>query len=270
MKFSFDHLVCFLKKPEEAISLLKQKGLHAAFGGRHESWGTYNSLTYFGLSYIEFLGIENQSIAAKQVENRLITQIVEQLSKRDREGPARIAIRTDGIEQLAVKLRTEGYTVYGPLPGERMRADGKVIRWSLLFPENRDNELTLPFFIQWEKSDEQRNLDLEEQGLINSHTAGNPKFESVGFVVHNLEEAIIKWGNIFNLKQSEEFVDLTINARCKKLELPGVPLLFCTPIGEGLAAKVLKEKGEAPFLINLTGTNQNHLYEMLNGFWRFQ
>ncbi|MFJ5717953.1 VOC family protein [Neobacillus sp. NPDC093127] len=270
MQFSFDHLVCFLKKPEEAIPLLKQRGIHAANGGRHDSWGTYNSLTYFGLSYIEFLGIENQSIAEKQEENRLITQIVEQLSKRNREGPARIAIRTDDIEQLAVKLRAEGYTVYGPLPGERMRADGQVIRWSLLFPENRDNELTLPFFIQWEKPDKQRVLDLEEQGFIDSHTTGNPKFESVGFVVHNLEEAIKRWGNLFNLKQSEEFVDLTINARCKKLELPGVPLLFCTPIGEGLAAKILKEKGETPFLINLTGTDQNPLIEMLNGLWRFQ
>jgi hypothetical protein len=59
-------------------------------GGRHESWGTYNSLIYFGLSYIEFLGIENLFIAEKHEDNRLITQIVEQLSKENREGPARI------------------------------------------------------------------------------------------------------------------------------------------------------------------------------------
>jgi hypothetical protein len=95
MQFFFDHLVWFLKEPEKAISSLKQRGLHVVKGGRHESWGTYNTLIYFGLSYIEFLGIENLSIAEKHGENRLITQIVEQLAKDGREGPAKIAIRTN-------------------------------------------------------------------------------------------------------------------------------------------------------------------------------
>jgi hypothetical protein len=270
MQFSFDHLVCFFKRPEEAITLLQKKGIHAVNGGRHEFWGTYNSLTYFGLSYIEFLGIENLSIAEKQEENRLITQIVEQLAKERREGPARIAIRTDSIEKLAVKLKEEGFTVYGPLPGERVRADGQVIRWSLLFPENGANELTLPFFIQWEKEDEERFLELEEQGLIESHRVGNPTFESVGFIVNNLDQTITKWGKVFNLTQSEEFTDLTIHARCRKLDLDGTKLLFCEPLSEGIAEKVLKEKGETPFLVNLKGTKQNHFFEMLNGFWRFQ
>lgn len=270
MQFSFDHLVCFYKKPEEAIPPLKQMGIHAVNGGRHEFWGTYNSLTYFGLSYIEFLGIENLSIAEKQEDNRLITQVVEQLSKENREGPARIAVRTDCIEQLAVKFKEEGFTVYGPLPGQRVRADGKVIRWSLLFPENAANELTLPFFIQWEKPDEARFSELEEQGLIGLHNVGNPKFESVGFVVYNLDKSITRWGKLFNLKQSEEFIDISINARCRNLELSGTKLLFCTPIGEGPAEKVLKEKGETPFLVNLTGTNQCHFFEILNGYWRFQ
>ena len=40
MQFSFDHLVWFSKKPEEAIPILKQLGIHAANGGRHEKWGT--------------------------------------------------------------------------------------------------------------------------------------------------------------------------------------------------------------------------------------
>jgi hypothetical protein len=271
MQFSFDHLVWFSKQPEEALLPLKIRGIHAINGGRHENWGTYNSLTYFGLSYIEFLGIENLLIAEKQEENRLVTQIVEQLAKENREGPAKIAIRTDCIDKLAEKLKEEGFTVYGPLPGERVRADGQVIRWSLLFPENTAaNTLSLPFFIQWEKADIERLSNLEEQGLIGSHFAGNPKFESVGFVVHNLEQTIATWKKLFDLKQSEEFIDPTINARCRKLELFGTKLLFCTPLGEGLAEKVLKERGESPFLVNLIDTKQSDCFEMLNGYWSFQ
>lgn len=252
MQLSFDHLVFFLTKPEEAIPPLIQKGIHAVNGGRHELWGTYNSLAYFGLSYIEFLGIDQLPIAEKHSDNRLITQIVAQLSKEKLEGPARIAIRTNDIDKLAVQLKEDGYRVYGPLPGERVREDGQVIRWSLLFPENEANELQLPFFIHWEKSDEDRLITLEEQGLIASHTAGNLKFESVVFVVNNLEETITKWGKLLTLTPSEEFMDAAINARCRRLELSGAKLLFCTPLGEGLAEKFLKEKGEKPFLVNLS------------------
>ena len=270
MNFSFDHLVWFFEKPEEAILPLKYKGIRAVNGGRHETWGTYNSLTYFGLSYIEFLGIENLLIAEKQEDNRLITHIVQRLSKENQEGPARIAIRTDRIGELAVKLKEEGFTVYGPLPGERVRTDGQVIKWSLLFPESAENDLPLPFFIQWEKSDEERLSEFEQQGLLGSHVEGSPKFDSVGFVVHNLDQTIATWRKLFDLKQSEEFIDSTINARCRKLELSGTKLLFCTPLGEGPAERVLKEKGETPFLVNLVGTKQNHFFEMLNGYWRFQ
>ena len=93
MNFSFDHLVWFHHKPEKAIQPLSEKGIQVVHGGRHETWGTYNTLSYFGLSYIEFLGIEVPSIAEQHMENRLITQIVQQLDKERREGPAKIAIR---------------------------------------------------------------------------------------------------------------------------------------------------------------------------------
>lgn len=270
MDLFFDHLVWFFKKPEKAIFPLKQRGIHVVNGGRHESWGTYNTLTYFGLSYIEFLGIENLSIAENHDENRLITQIVEQLAKDNREGPAKVAIRTNQIEDLAIKLKAEGLTVYGPLTGERVRADGQLIKWSLLFPEYKEKKVILPFFIEWEKSDKERHSEIAVQGLIWSHILGKPKFESVGFVVKNLDMAIETWKNLFDLKQGEEYIDTEINARCRLLKLNGTNLIFCTPIGDGTAAKVLKEKGETPFLVNLTDTNQSHFFKMLDGYWKFQ
>ncbi|PEL14340.1 VOC family protein [Bacillus sp. AFS017336] len=270
MNLSFDHLVWFFKKPEEAILPLKQKGIHVANGGRHKSWGTYNTLSYFGLNYIEFLGIENLSIAEKHDENRLITQIVEQLAKENREGPATIAIRTNQIEELAIKLKSEGLKVYGPLTGERIRADGQLIKWSLLFPESKEQKVLLPFFIEWEKTDEERYSELEHQGLIGSHELGEAKLESVGFVVNNLEKTLEVWKHLFDLKQGEEYIDTEINARCRILKLSGTNLLFCTPFGEGPAAKILKEKGETPFLVNIMNTNQSRFFEMLDGYWKFQ
>lgn len=270
MNFSFDHLVWFKHKPENAIQPLSEKGIHVVKGGRHESWGTYNTLSYFDLSYIEFLGIEVLSIAEQHEENRLITQIVEQLAKKNQEGPAKIAIRTDQITELAIKLRKDGFTVHGPLLGQRVTASGEVIRWTLLFIEDQPNQLSLPFFIQWEKSDEERLSAFKEKGMIGRHTGKNSKFESVGFVVRDLEEAIRTWGKLLNVSPGEEFRDDVLHARCQTLELPGTNLLFCTPLGKGPSAKVLQERGEIPFIVNLNETNQNSFFERLHGYWRFQ
>jgi hypothetical protein len=52
MKLSFDHLVWFKHKLENAIQPLSEKGIHVIQGGRHESGGTYNTLSYFDLRYI--------------------------------------------------------------------------------------------------------------------------------------------------------------------------------------------------------------------------
>ncbi len=270
MNFSFDHLVWFKQKPEDAIGTVSEKGIHTIKGGRHETWGTYNSLSYFDLSYIEFLGIEHLSIAQKHNENQLVKQIVHQLAVENREGPAKIAIRTNQIENLAVKLKLDGYTVYGPLPGQRVTAEGQMIKWSLLFLEDHPNKLSLPFFIQWEKSDEERLSTFTEQGLLGRHSAGSPNFESVGFAVRDLKESVKKWGHILNLLPGEEFIDDDLQARCQKLPLPGTNLLFCTPLGKGPTDKVLNERGEVPFLVNLTETNQKCFFEMVNGYWRFQ
>lgn len=266
MKFSFDHLVFFSNKPEEAIEPLKRADIHAVQGGRHETWGTYNTLAYFGLSYIEFLGIEKMETAQTQKENRLVTHIVDRLPQENGEGPARFAIRTDDMNGLAADLKEKGFTIYGPIPGERTRLDGEVIRWSLLFPEKADCELELPFFIQWEKSDETRLAEFKEQGLVAS---GQPSFESVGMVVRDLAKTMAVWDKLLPLTQGSEFVDPSLNARCKSIELPGTKLLFCTPLGDGLAADILRKKGETPFLVNLTETGRSSLVEMANGWWRF-
>jgi len=270
MKLSFDHLVWFHHKPEDVIQPLSEKGIHVAHGGRHELWGTYNTLSYFGLSYIEFLGIDELSIAKQHEENRLITQIVEQLAQKNREGPAKIAIRTNQIHELAIKLKQDGHTVYGPLPGQRVTTSGEVIRWSLLFIEDQPNQLSFPFFIQWEKSDEERLSTFKEKGIIGRHSGENAKLESIGFVVRDLEETINTRGKILNISPSEPFRDEGLQACCQTLKLPGTNLLFFTPLGEGPVEKVLYDRGETPFLVKLSQTNQIRIFELLNGYWHFQ
>ena len=55
----WDHAVQFVNQPEAAIEIFAGQQLRAVAGGRHPGWGTRNALSYFGLTYIEFLAISD-------------------------------------------------------------------------------------------------------------------------------------------------------------------------------------------------------------------
>ena len=48
-----------VNQPEAAIEIFAGQQLRAAVGRRHPGWGTRNALSYFGLTYIEFLAISD-------------------------------------------------------------------------------------------------------------------------------------------------------------------------------------------------------------------
>ena len=269
MTFHLDHLVWFSNKPEDAINALESLGIYAISGGRHKKWGTYNSLAYFGLSYIEFLGIENLAVAKREQHNRLITHIVEKMFEEDGDGPARIAIRTDNIEALAEKFKEQGLTVYGPYPGERTTQEGEVLKWSLLFPEDPASKLKLPFFIQWEEADSVRLASLVEKGVVGQHAAGELKIESIGCVVSHLEETIAKWAQLIDGSPSESYQMEELHATCREVALADSKLVFCTPNGEGIAQDVLSQRGETPFFVKFKGATEGRWVNKLNGYWDF-
>src|SRR5690606_10119876 len=139
-------------------------GIHAVEGGSHPDWGTANTLCYFDLSYIEYLGVENPAVAEKAKGNSLVRQALEDLSHG--EGPARIALRTDDLAEAARLLEKQGWKTSGPFPGSRTSPDGTLLRWSLLYPEGPDGELPPPVPTRWERSDEGRREELRRRGAV--------------------------------------------------------------------------------------------------------
>lgn len=266
MELQLDHLVWFVDRPEDAINPFGKIGIHVVPGGRHENWGTSNSLAYFGLSYIEFLGIENDELAAKITENLLVRQIVEEMPEHP--GPARVALRTANMKKVVNHLKHQGVSFYGPFPGSRRTTAGKRIEWSLLFPEIQNTDgLHLPFLIEWKQNDRERAEDLQKQGMIQPQ---HPILQGVGFVVKDLD-IIDQWAAIFGLDKGESQVDRRWNARCRTLRLNGgQELIFYYPLGDGMAAKVLETRGERPFLVCFQG-NQNSAGDrvIMNGWLRF-
>ena len=62
MSLQFDHFVHLTPDPTEAAKDFQKIGLHAVQGGKHEKLGTYNTLSYFDLSYVDLIGIFDEAL----------------------------------------------------------------------------------------------------------------------------------------------------------------------------------------------------------------
>ncbi|MFS0783978.1 VOC family protein [Bacillus sp. 1P06AnD] len=248
MKFQFDHVVHYVTDPNEMIGEFKTHGLHAVEGGQHVNSGTYNSLCYFGLSYIEFLGTYDRELVLNGAHprNSLHASIVEQ---QFNEGFMRFALRTVQMESAATHFRRLGLEVHGPYPLSRKRPDGKVLEWDLLFIGDGGN-LNLPFIIQWKESDEERRRDLINQGSLLPHPA-DVQLSHLSIAVQDAQATAKKWQKYFGGKLGSLYEDKDLQASCLTLELDGGTLLFCSPLNVGNGQDYLEQKGEKPFKLTL-------------------
>ncbi|MED3660693.1 VOC family protein [Ureibacillus sp. FSL K6-8385] len=216
--YFFDHIVHFVKKPIAMVEKTGELGLHTVEGGKHEMWGTYNSLCYFGLSYIEFIGVFDEELLEQSA--KIPYTLHESYKKRNkRDGFTRIAIRTSTIEEDAAKLRARGYEVIGPDAFSRVRPDGSVLTWKLLHFGKKDSPFEFPFLIQWDSSDKERYHDLVKNGSIQEHPVGDVAIEEISLIVTDLKRAD-EWADLFQ----HEIVEKT--AAYIKLKAPNCQFSF--------------------------------------------
>ncbi|MFC7371468.1 VOC family protein [Fictibacillus iocasae] len=191
----FDHMVIFEKGDlKKRLEKLHTNGVPASLGGRHEDWGTENILLYFGLSYIEWLGIED-SQKAERSDNPLVRKLC-----AAPKGPGHFAIRTTSMNDLRDAFMQEGiHTIH--LPGKRRRADGKLLQWELLFVE--EEHAFWPFFIQWKESDESRLQDLILNGWTEGEGASPAKIEEIEIAVDDVIQTAERWHRLLSLPLNE-------------------------------------------------------------------
>ncbi|PQZ52761.1 MULTISPECIES: VOC family protein [Bacillus] len=251
---AFDHLVHAVHcTPEEAAKQMQVLGFHTALGGQHTNWGTWNSLCYFDLSYIEFLAVQHEE-KAKEAENPLVQETVVKL--QNGEGMLQIAIRTNEIEELADKLSKHGLQTIGPFKGKRMRKDGRLLEWKMLFVKQEENGPRLPFFIQWNETDEERRNDLREIGTITEHKNKVQQIETIHYAVKNVRETVRKWKEVMGLTVSLATKNVKWNAECQSVSFGNISVQFCEPIGEGLVKERIMQYGEYPFAVEFKGGNK--------------
>ncbi|MDA1543566.1 MULTISPECIES: VOC family protein [Bacillus] len=260
----FDHLVHAVNcTPEEAAKQMQALGFHTALGGEHTTWGTWNSLCYFDLSYIEFLAVQHEE-KARKADNPLVQETVVKL--QDGEGMLQIAIRTNAIEELAVKFSKHGLHTIGPFEGKRMRKDGRLLEWKMLFVKQDKNGPKLPFFIQWNETDEERRNDLRNIGTITEHKNKVQQIETIHYAVKNVRETVRKWKAVMELIASPVMKNEEWNAKCQRVSFGDIQVQFCEPIGEGLVQEYIKNYGEYPFAVECKGENKRE-HEVLGSLY---
>lgn len=184
--YKLDHIVHFVADPADAIEQFRKQGVHAVEGGKHDMWGTYNALSYFGLTYLEFISIldEEKFVQAATVPYTLHAKYAEHGRKN---GFTKLALRTETMEQDAMKLREAGFDVNGPETFSRTRPDGSVVEWQMLHIGKEGSNVAYPFFIQWGTRDDERVADYKGRGIIAPHTAGDLVVQEVGVTVPSFD-----------------------------------------------------------------------------------
>ncbi|MFT4415234.1 VOC family protein [Fredinandcohnia humi] len=252
MKLLFDHLVHFVENPDVAMTAFANLGFHTSKGGRHENWGTENTLCYFrNLQYIEWIGIDRIEVA-RNAKHPFSDHLL--LDNQRGEGLSQIAFRTNSIENLQEELSHLGIRTVGPFPGARKRPDGSLLEWSMLFIES---ELPVPFYIQWGEEDAVR-----EKGMLEKNMPPfNPnEISFIGYAVENPTKVANLWAKLLNVDvRDTDMVILGIESKgvCKKVHFHGLDIYFCN------LPDRIKMRGERPFAVGIQPNEQRWL--TLNG-----
>lgn len=199
----WDHTVQYVNHLDKSISIFHKNGLAAFHGGSHKKWGTHNALSYFGLTYIEFLSIENEDLVQQTDASQLVVKDALTFLP-EHEAFSRVAIRTNDIEEIAASLTVKGLELSEIVDGKRLDAEGNLIEWRMLTIQGNFQGLAYPFIIQWQSTDEERLENLKSSGMIQTDPAGETIIEAAVFSVEDPKAAAEHWHNLFELAFTEK------------------------------------------------------------------
>jgi hypothetical protein len=124
---SIDHVLVACADPDAAATAVEAElGLRATGAGRHTGLGTFNRLVWLGDSFIELIGIEARKLAEASWVGRPVVRAADAGG-----GFATWAAATHGIRNEVDQLRLSGSDLGEPIPGKRVRPDGRIVRWTL-------------------------------------------------------------------------------------------------------------------------------------------
>lgn len=241
----FDHAVIGVRSLEAATAVWRESlGFDANPGGRHTGRGTYNAIVRFGLDYIELISIYDRGEVDARGEPN--ASALATLLDRAEGGLLGFALASDDIESDARRLRQAGLMVDGPTPMERLRPDGRLLRWRLLVPRGGSWGTPLPFIIQWDDPDAQR-LGWEQPG---THANGAEAVQSLAITVSDLDRWVDVYSRQLGLQLIAHDAIDELGASRARFGVGGMHLDLISPSRPGPISGAVT-RGEQPWQLTL-------------------
>ncbi len=189
MLLGIDHVVIACADPDAAAGELERElGLRASGGGRHQRLGTFNRLVWLGDSYLELIGVADAGLA---IGSWIGAPTVRALEGGG--GLATFAIASDALVADLERLREHGSLLEGPLPGERVRTDGRVVRWRLALPPRLGPDAP-PFLIEHDGAAAEWSPAERAERAAAVHPAGGPvRLEALELSVADVQRAQVRY-----------------------------------------------------------------------------
>ena len=175
MPAAIDHVLIACADPAEAATELEARlGLAATGSGRHTALGTFNQLIWLGDTFIELIGVEARKLAEASWVGRPVLRAADAGG-----GFAMWAAATTGIQAEVAALRAAGSDIADPIDGERVRPDGRVVRWTLAESPSM-GPLEPPFLIEHDLAAAEWSTAERAERAAQRHPIGGPvRFEAL-------------------------------------------------------------------------------------------
>ena len=186
MLLGIDHLVIAVPDLDAAARELEGAvGLAATGGGRHPTLGTENRLVWLGDTYLELVSIANERVAR---ESWLGVPTIAAIERGG--GLVTWAIATDSLASEVAALRAVGARLGDPISGERVRPDGRVVRWQVSLPD-RIGSAEPPFLIEHDLRSAEWTEPERDARRVEHHPIGGPvRLEVLELPVADVPRAI--------------------------------------------------------------------------------
>lgn len=246
MGLRFDHAAIAVRDLPAALGVYRDVlGLDARPGGRHTGRGTENAIIRFEPDYLELMAVYDAraEVAAAGQRGQVL---VDYLTRREG-GLVGYCLATDEVEVLARRLRASGLALVGPVAVERVRPDGQVLRWRLIWPGGVNWRRPWPFFIQ-AAAPAGAQPAFDPPG---DHPLGATGVAGVAVAVFDLERGKDLYGRQLGLGWRGEDLVPELAARRARFGLGNFAIDLLAPTGAGLLQAELDEVGEGPFELRL-------------------
>ena len=205
MRFSIDHAVIFVEDLNDARADFERVGFQVTPGGTHAGGLTKNALIPLADgTYLELLAF-NIPEAHRDLPHAEALMAISGTTPMDHrflprgaqgEGFRDLALATVGLRDVVDSARAAGFEIDGPVPGRRVRPDGKEVSWELAFPQDPD----LPFLVE----------DVTDRGLrvpsgdATRHPNGVTGIGEVVVQVNQLGQTVKRYGELLGLDAQVE------------------------------------------------------------------